>query len=140
MTRLSRAELTPADGAMNIEAHRAVADAVIEALAERAERHLAMSGEEAGRLTAFLRQRGQHLVDLWTKLVHEARHEHAAKRRYSRFDKDKSAGRALLTTALDDEVTDRSDAERELVAPTSMRDVEPSVHLWLERRRSLGGG
>ncbi len=140
MTRLSRAELTPAGGAMHIEAHRAVADAAIEALVERAERHLAMSSEEAARLAAFLRQRGPRLVDLWTKLVHEARHEHAAKRQYSRYDKDKSAGRALLTTALDDQVADRSDAERELVAPTSMRDVEPSVHLWLERRRSLGGG
>lgn len=140
MTRLSEPALTPAHGAMDIEKHRAVADAVIEALVQRAEQHLAMSSDEAERLTAYLRKRGKNVVDLWCKLVHEARSEGAAKRQYSRFDHDKSAGRPLLVMALDDEVSDRSEAEREFVAPTSMRDVEPSVHLWLERRRSLGGG
>jgi hypothetical protein len=139
MTRLSHGELTPPGGAMTIEQHRAVAEAAIATLVERAERHLAMSQDELQRLTDYLQKRGRYLVDLWIKLVREARQEQAAKRSYSRFDRDRTAGRPLLTMVLDEDVTDRSDAERELVAPTSMRDVEPSVHLWLERRRSLGG-
>jgi hypothetical protein len=138
MTRLSDAVLTPADGAMQIEGHRASADAAIAAIAERAEKHDLMDREETERLVSHLRSRASHLVDLWQKLVREARDEGATTRSYSRFDRDRSAGRPLLSLVLE-EVDDRSDAERELVAPTSMRDVEPAVHLWLERRRSLGG-
>ncbi len=138
MTRLSEPELTPATGAMGIEAHREAADRAIDAIAERAARHDRMDREESDRLVAHLRQRASHLIDLWQKLVREARDEGATKRSYSRFDRDKSAGRPLITMVLE-ETDDRSDAERELVAPTSMRDVEPSVHLWLERRRDLGG-
>jgi len=138
MTRLREAELTSAAGAMTIEQHRDVAEAAVEAIAQRASRHVLMDDDETERLVGHLRQRGKHLIDLWTKLVKEARQEGATTRGYSKFDRDKSAGRSLLITALDD-VQDRTTAEQQFVAPTSMRDVEPSVHLWLERRRSLGG-
>ena len=137
MARLSRQELTPASGAMLIEAHRGVADDAIRALTERAAAHDQLTSSEAKKLQTFLHDRASHLVDLWEKMVKEARDEGAAKRAYSQFDQDKSAGRPILSLALD-EAEDRSPAEREFVAPTSMRDVEPQVHLWLERRRVLG--
>lgn len=137
MTRLSNAELTPAGGAMAIEAHRDIADAAVAAIAERAAAHDQLTRAEADKLKSYLQERGSHLVDLWEKIVKQAREEGAARRRYSKFDLDKSAGKPILMLALDD-AGDRSAAEREFVAPTSMRDVEPQVHLWLERKRSLG--
>jgi len=68
----------------------------------------------------------------------EARHEAAAKRQYSPYDKDKAAGKPLLFTVVDDNAPDPDTDEARFAASTSMRDVEPSVHLWIERR-SLGG-
>ncbi|MAQ19265.1 MAG: hypothetical protein CMN30_31255 [Sandaracinus sp.] len=139
MTRLAHEELTAPSGAMNIEAHRAVADAAITAITERAGAHDQMTAAEVSRLQGELRDRASHLVDLWERMVKEARDEGATKRSYSKFDQDKSAGRAILSLALDPD-DDRSAEERQFVAPTSMRDVEPQVHLWLERRRALGSG
>ncbi len=67
----------------------------------------------------------------------EAR-EAAARRAYSRFDKDKAAGKPLLHFILDEDKPPEGSDEATFTAPTSMRDVEPTVHLWLERRQ-LGG-
>jgi hypothetical protein len=53
----------------------------------------------------------------------------AATRQYSELDGVKPAGKWLLYTATDEPPTDRD--EREFLAPTSMRDVEPSVHVWV---------
>ena len=61
---------------------------------------------------------------------------------YSKMDSDRGRGRPLLRTVLE---LRRPDAERgelftedekRFSAPTSMRDVEPSVHVW--RRFKLG--
>lgn len=140
MTRLANRSLTPASGAMEIASHRAVADAAIDAIADRAAKHDDdLDAQEVDRLVSALRDRASHLIDLWTKLAREAAEEGEGKRQYSPYDLEKKAGRPLLSTALDD-VTDRSIEERQFVAPTSMRDVEPNVHLWLERKRMLGGG
>lgn len=137
MTRLGDARMTPAGAAMDIEAHRKVAEACIEALAARGGR-LNDDADDATRARDALRSRGTKIVDAWTKLVKEARHEAAAKRSYSPYDRDKAAGKPLLFTAIDDNRPDPSSDEGRFVAPTSMRDVEPSVHLWVERR-ALGG-
>jgi len=72
------------------------------------------------------------------KLVHEARHEAAARRCYSPYDKDRSAGRPLLFGITDENVPDPNSLDARFAAPTSMRDVESQVHLWIERR-ALGG-
>jgi hypothetical protein len=43
-----------------------------------------------------------------------------------------------MFTPLDDNKPPEGTDEAKFAAPTSMRDVEPNVHLWLERRH-LGG-
>jgi hypothetical protein len=48
-------------------------------------------------------------------------------------------GAAVLFTTLEGSEKDKGPEERLFAAPTSMRDVEPAVHLWVERR-ALGGG
>ena len=42
-------------------------------------------------------------------------------------------GRPILFTVLDEDERTKSTDEEKFSAPTSMRDVEPSVHLWIER-------
>ena len=78
------------------------------------------------------------LIQSWEKLVRVARDVGATKRSYSPFDKDKTAGKPLLFTIIDDDPPPPNSDDARFAAPTSMRDVEPSVHLWLERR-PLGG-
>lgn len=138
MARLASEEMTPPGGAMEIEASRELAELAVTVLAERAGTHTRMTGKDHDRLVESLRDRGQALLDAWETVVKQARDEAAARRSYSRFDKDKTAGKPLLYMVVDEERPEPNTDEARFVAPTSMRDVEPTVHLWIERR-SLGG-
>lgn len=139
MTRLGAAVMTPPAGAMAIDAHRALAEACVKELADRGARHTtSLEAEEITRLESSLRQRGLKLIDAWEKLVKTARDEGATKRAYSPFDRDKTAGKPLLYTVIDEQQPERGSLDAHFAAPTSMRDVEPTVHLWIERR-ALGG-
>ncbi len=137
MARLGDARMTPPASAMAIETHRKLAEACVDHLATRGGR-LERDSDDFKTMSDALRDRGMKIVEAWTKLVKEARHEAAAKRSYSPFDRDKAAGKPLLFTAIDDNLPDPHSDEGRFIAPTSMRDVEPSVHLWVERRM-LGG-
>lgn len=135
MTRLGEEALTPAIGARFIEAHRDAAERAIEVITDRVRKHtrtLDTDGEE--RLVAALRKRASKLIDIWVKLVHGN-----AERCYSQFEKGKGLGRPLLTMPLEKIEHGEVHLERELVAPTSMRDVEPEVHLWVERANRIEG-
>ena len=139
MVRHGDPMMTPATAAMEIESHRALANDCVDAIAKRAGRHSSnIQGDDYTRTVAALDNRGHKLIEAWEKLVHEARHEAAGKRCYSPYDKDKSAGRPLLFGITDDNAPDPNSLDGRFAAPTSMRDVESSVHLWIERR-SLGG-
>jgi hypothetical protein len=137
MTRLGNPVLTPPAAAMDIEKQHKLAEACVEAVAKRGGEQ-ARDTEDATRLTKSLRDRGNKLVEAWEKLTKEAREEGGTKRSYSRFDKDKTAGKPLMFTIIDDDPPPPNSDDARFAAPTSMRDVEPSVHLWLERR-PLGG-
>lgn len=137
MARLSDKAMTPPRAAMDIEAHRKLAEACADALARRGGA-LTRDKQESDKTAKELRDRGMKIIDTWVKLVKEAKGESAAARSYSRFDKDKTAGKALLVSRTDADAPDPTTDEGRFIAPMSMRDVEPSVHLWLERR-TLGG-
>ncbi len=137
MARLGHPVLTPASGAMAIEAHRKLADECIAVLAARGGGQ-EDDADDCTRLTKALNDRATKIIDAWQKLATVARHDAGTKRNYSRFDKDKTAGKPLLFTIIDEDVPPTHSDDARFAAPTSMRDVEPSVHLWLERR-SLGG-
>ena len=137
MTRLGHPVLTAAASAMDIEQHRKLAEQCIAVLSKRGGDQAKGAGKHT-RLTDSLHDRATKILEAWQKLTREAREEGASKRSYSRFDRDKTAGRPLLFTIVDDDVPPVHSAEARFAAPTSMRDVEPSVHLWLERR-ALGG-
>jgi len=139
MTRLGDTEMTPAGAAVRITPNRALAELAVEALAERAGRQNGLSAAEQTKLVDQVRTRGRALLDSWETIAKIAIQDTGnPKRSYSRFDKDKSAGKALLTLVTDEERDELTSDEKRFVAPTSMRDVEESVHLWIERR-ALGG-
>ncbi|MEI8258437.1 MAG: helicase-related protein, partial [Deltaproteobacteria bacterium] len=138
MARLGDPTLTAAGAAMDIEAHHAVAEACVKILADRAARHSTrLEADDSERLAESVRDRGRKFIEAWEKLVKEAR-EAATKRSYSPYDRDKAAGKPLLFSPVDDNIPDPHTLDARFVAPTSMRDVEESVHLWIERR-ALGG-
>ncbi len=137
MARLLDPALTPPEGAMRLGEERKWAEEAVRRIADRAARQPGVRGGEDAAKRDRLLALGKNLLDAWESLILDAK-KGAASRSYSRFDRDKSAGKPILRTALDDERPDPGSDEEKFVAPTSMRDVEPTVHLWLERRM-LGG-
>jgi Helicase conserved C-terminal domain len=137
MARLSEPELTPSLGAMRIGDHRDAGERAVQDIANRGAAHDDMDSEEAERTLDELRRRGAKLVENWESIMRRARQEAAGTRCYSRFDKDKQ-GPGLLYMVTDDDKPDPNTEEARFAAPTSMRDVEPSVHLWLVRGKALG--
>ncbi|HXV60097.1 MAG TPA: DISARM system helicase DrmA, partial [Vicinamibacteria bacterium] len=133
MTRLGDRDLTRPASAMVLSDHRDSGDRAAEAVAERAGRHTKLTTAEHEKLVERIRGRAQNLLDAWGSLAEQARHA-ATNLAYSRFDREKDAGTPLLHTA-DDVIPAPGSDEAKFIAPTSMRDVEPSVHLWIERKR-----
>ncbi len=134
MARHGDGALQPSDGVMDVEAHRAAVSQAVETFATRAGRErlgLDARGHEA--LVETLRQRGQSLVDSWIALVRASR-EGAATRCWSPYDRERK-GKPVLFTVLDAEAPPAGSDDARFAAPTSMRDVEPTAHVWVERRK-----
>ncbi|MFO0646517.1 MAG: helicase-related protein [Polyangiales bacterium] len=134
MARHGDGSLQPSDGVMDVEAHRTALNQAIETFATRAGRErLGLDARAHEALVETLRQRGQSLVDSWVALVRASR-EGAASRCWSPYDKDRK-GKPMLFTVLDAEAPPTGTDDARFAAPTSMRDVEPTAHIWVERRK-----
>ena len=125
--RLKVMELTRPEDANRISEFRPEVDELVTDFVNRAKRQPGAettTEESARRARSWARNR----LDIWETLVRSAR-DRAAQRTYSPFDISKS-GTPLLHLALKPP-EDPEPGEEKFCAPTSMRDVEPSVHLWL---------
>jgi len=134
LARHLRPSLTPPMGAVSVGGEQAALSVVADILAARARAHRAGNGtnEEEKRLDATVRARVKDLLDSWHKVA-KAQQENNARLRYQQHEG--SAGPALLRTPLEPVGADllpMQDA-RKFKAPRSLRDVEPSVNLWLKR-------
>jgi hypothetical protein len=131
MVRHSARGMTPPEAAMELDAHQAAAEAAVRALVERGQ-----SQADEGELRALARR----VIDRWATFVAEAR-AGAAVRCYSPYDVDRT-GNPILWTALDELRARNKGASvvDHVVAPTSMRDVESTVHLWLRSAGAFPGG
>lgn len=138
MTRFAAPDLTPPTGAMALPKNRALANAALDQIVLRADSQPELDKDGHKRLQDELRQRGGNLLDNWTDLV-TSTPEEPKQRRYSKFDREKTGGKPLLYTVLDEEQPQPGTADERFAAPTSMRDVESTAHLWVVGRR-LGGG
>ncbi|MEM9553685.1 MAG: DISARM system helicase DrmA [Acidobacteriota bacterium] len=137
LTRLAEVSMTPNAAAAAIRDRRELAEAAVHALKRRAGVHRSHDAQAVQRLEDDLQAMARRLVDTWERVVAEAERS-AGGRTYSPYDRDKRGGRALLHTVLDDDRPPPHSDDARFHAPTSMRDVEPTVHLWLQRQ-PLGG-
>lgn len=126
--------LTPPSAATQATSRRQAFEAAADALADRAARHRILSAEEAAELRAVLRRRALDLYDTWQTLA-AFYVEQTMSLCYSRFEE--GTGKPLLWTALDPELEQQDERHRKFVAPTSLREVEPNVHLWVNKRLQL---
>ncbi len=123
-------------GADHVEAVAAAAPSVTEALAQRANAQPHRGGSP---LAPVVRGRSNHIIDCWRRVVQPTAETagSAQKYCYSPYEEKKSKGKALLRTPEDDarkrQIPD-NDPQYPFVAPTSMRDVEPTVAIWVRRR------
>jgi hypothetical protein len=131
MARLLDKESTPPSAAMSVPSREQVVARAIENLVRRAEAQ-PLNGEDGSEaLALYIRKRAKDLVDAWATIAKQAK-EDGANRGFSRFDKEKS-DRPLLRTMLDSDPPPPGTPESKFYAPTSMRDVEPVVHLWVTK-------
>jgi len=106
-------------------------------LAERAKAQPDATGTTLDRYVA---SRSKKILDDWRTIVKPTAHSRgsAAVYCYSPFEERSASAKALLRTPENDATLDieipRTDPQYAFVAPTSMRDVEPSVAIWVRRR------
>ncbi|NOJ77401.1 DISARM system helicase DrmA [Myxococcus xanthus] len=118
----------------SLQAHRDALEQALETLSKRAGRGLPK--EESERASGIVMQRARSLLDSWRNIIEQAKKD-AAQRAYSPYDPEGKGLKPLLRGFLDP--TDNlTQDELKFEAPTSMRDVESSVHLWISRQ-PLGG-
>jgi hypothetical protein len=130
MIRHGHPELTPARGAMAVPRHAETIARAIEALCQRA---ASQSDGDPEGLAQIVEHRARDLADAWNSEIAKAIEANLA-RGYSRFDTDKKGlARPMLLPPGEPPV---AEVEAKFAAPTSMRDTEASVHLWL--RYGLG--
>jgi ATP-dependent helicase YprA (DUF1998 family) len=118
LVRLSVAELTPPNAVMHIAQFRAQAQQLVEHFVSRAD------GDDQDKVRRWATNR----LDNWEKAIAKA----ASTFCYSRYDEGPKEP-TLLRLALDDNLTELPPERKKFIAPTSMRDVEPTVHLWLSQ-------
>ncbi|WP_437681708.1 DISARM system helicase DrmA [Sorangium sp. So ce131] len=129
MIRHGVARMEAPTGVMNIHEQRPAAETLVAWMVARARRHRHFPSNDAEtRIAELVRARGRSFLDAWERVVDKAR-VGAASRVYSKNDRAGQEGLHLLFTASDDPPDDHD--ARYFQVPTSMRDVEPSVHVWL---------
>ncbi|MCB9682121.1 MAG: helicase [Alphaproteobacteria bacterium] len=103
---------------------------VIELLTKRALDH---REDVSPTVESNLRSRIEFLIKQWKLLIDHV-DEAGGTLKYSPWETPKNF-QALLSTAVDDLVGDNSDLLDDFRAPTSMRDVEPGVHVWVDIKK-----
>jgi hypothetical protein len=129
MVRHGVPAMEPPTGIMNIHANRPEVEKLLAWMVGRARGHRNFHDNDAEtRIADLVRARGKSFFDAWERVIDKAR-DGAADRTYSRNDRAGSEGVPLLFSAGEDLPTDHD--ARSFQVPTSMRDVEPSTHIWL---------
>jgi hypothetical protein len=130
LARHRRPALTPARGAIVMATERSSLDSLAGVLASRARRHRMLSAEEEARISAYLEARVKDLLDSWAKIA-KRQQEVGARLVYQRFEM--AEGKALLRQPLEAPDPDLGQDGRKFKAPRSLRDVEPSVNLFVKQ-------
>ncbi len=133
LSRLGLDAMTPPAGAMAVEAQRTAIDLAAGRFSERAVRHSRLDPAEQQRLGQRVRGCCKDLLNNWGGAVEQQR-QVGARLQYNSSE-EPGAGRPLLRDFLDEELRNLStgDWRMKFRANRSMRDVEPSVNLWVKQ-------
>ena len=124
LARLGHPGMTAARGALAVNKHRAQLDFVADVLARRAEGHDAQLGrDETEALRKKVKDRVNGLLDAWQSI--------ATKKGDLQYQKEVGVAPPLLFDALDPELAKQTKEGQQFKANRSLRDVEPTVNLWL---------
>jgi hypothetical protein len=132
MIRFANSNLTPGKGVMALPKFRELADTLVSVIAQRGAVQPGLDQAACELRIDELKKLGANLLDHWQEQVSSTADE-PKQRRYSKYDREKTGGKPLLCTVLDEGRDER------FTAPTSMRDVESTAHLWVVGRK-LGRG
>jgi len=128
LARQGHGPMTPPVGAHQVLTERGRLDFVVDALADRAAAHAEMPTDEADRLRQRLRERSLDLFDEWSRIAMELS-EVGGRLQYQI---EAGGAQRLLYEFLNPELKQKPPRFRKFRANRSMRDVEPSVNLWLK--------
>lgn len=128
LARQGHAMMTPPRGATEILNQRPSLEFVVDTLTRRAfESNLSSDPQESERLRDRVRARSRDLLDTWSRLAHEYRETGGT----LQYQREIGGAQRLLYEFLNPELKSLPARHREFRANRSMRDVEPSVNLWL---------
>ena len=120
--------MTPPLGAGKILTERSRLDFVVEALTERARDHVPMSDADANALRQAVRDRVIDLLDEWSGIADD----YAKSGVNLQYQREVGAAQRLLYEFLSPDLQKLPPRHKKFRANRSMRDVEPSVNLWLK--------
>lgn len=124
LARLGHPGMTPPRGALAVNKHRVELEYVAEVLARRAEGHDSqLVGEESEALRKKVKDRVNGLLDAWQSI--------ATKKGDLQYQREVGVAPPLLFAPLDPELEKQTLEARQFKANRSLRDVEPTVNLWL---------
>ena len=123
LCRLGHAAMTPAKGAQLIREYRHELDDMIKFLVERAEQH--DKNVNAEEIRSMVRERVIKLLDTWEKIIQTFPD--------LQYQKEENNLPRLLHDFLDDELAHKPSYMKEFRAQRSLRDVEPTVNLWVKQ-------
>lgn len=128
LARLGHAPMTPPKGASEILHHRAALDFVVDALTDRAENHADLQPADATALRLRVRDRCVDLFDEWSGIAHNYQQNGVQ----LQYQTEVGAANRLLYEFLNPELKIVNKCFRKFRANRSMRDVEPTINIWLK--------
>ena len=128
LVRQGHDPMTPPKGAGEILNERANLEFAVEAIVERAGSHAKMTSDEADKLRGRVRVRAQNLLDEWSRIAMEFSEAGVA----LQYQVETGGAQRLLYEFLNPDLKTLPPRHRKFRANRSMRDVEPSVNLWLK--------
>ena len=125
LARLGVKEMTEAIGASQISQYRPQLDAVVETISRRAEAHNPdLQSDTSETLRQEIRNQVIDLLDTWQSIADKEK-----RIQYNKQEAD--AVTALLLDVFDPKAHDASQDRQKFKAQRSLRDVEPTVNLWV---------
>jgi len=128
LARHGHQAMTPPVGAQQILAERGRLNFAVDALVSRAESHADLSPQDQTRLKNRVKERSLDLLDEWSHIASDTNNIGGQ----LQYQLEQGNARRLLYEFLNPDLQNESPRFRKFRANRSMRDVEPSVNLWMK--------